>query len=72
MHHHWMCHYEYASYTLPNIFSLASVMNDTEFHFSDNIRRILRRCAYTLNFCLVENDTIPANLSGRAGKNIIF
>ncbi|CAF0756667.1 unnamed protein product [Adineta steineri] len=68
VHHHWMCHFEYASYSLPDILNLVSDMNDTSFQFSDNIRRILRRCIHTLNFCLIENDKIPPNLSGRAGK----
>ncbi len=68
VHHHWMCHFEYTSYTLPNIFSFVSDINDTELHFSDNIHRILRRCIFTLNFCLIEHDKIPPNLNARAGK----
>ncbi|CAF4047095.1 unnamed protein product [Rotaria sp. Silwood2] len=67
VHHHWMCHYEYAAYALPDIVKFASSMNDTEFRFSDNIRRILRRCIYTLDFCLIENEKIPPNLNARAG-----
>jgi hypothetical protein len=68
VHHHWMCHFEYTAYTLPDIIKLVSDMNDTEFHFSENIRRILRRCIFTLNFCLIENNKIPPNLNARAGK----
>jgi len=68
VHHHWMCHFEYTSYTLPDILKLASDMNDTEFHFSDHIRHMLRRCVYTLDFCLIEKDKIPPNLNARAGK----
>ncbi|CAF0810303.1 unnamed protein product [Rotaria sordida] len=67
VHHHWMCHYEYASYALPDIVKFVSSMNDTEFRFSDNIRRILRRCIYTLDCCLIENEKIPPNLNARAG-----
>lgn len=66
-----MCHYEYASYALPDIAKFASDINDTEFRFSDNIRRMIRRCIYTLNFCLIENEKIPANLNARAGKIMI-
>jgi hypothetical protein len=63
-----MCHFEYTSYTLPNIASFVSDMNDTELHFSENIHRILRRAIFTLNFCLIEHDKIPPNLNARAGK----
>ena len=62
-----MCHFEYSSYSLPDILKLISDLNDTEFRFSDNIHQIMRRCVYTLNFCLIENDKIPPNLNGRAG-----
>ncbi len=68
VHHHWMCHFEYTSYTLPDILKFASDMNDTEFHFSDHIRHMLRRCVYTLDFCLIEKNKIPPNLNARAGK----
>ncbi|CAF3345767.1 unnamed protein product [Rotaria socialis] len=71
VHHHWMCHYEYASYALPDIVKFASEMNDTEFRFSNNIRRIIRRCIFTLNFCLIENEKIPANLNARAGNCVL-
>ncbi|UJR28229.1 hypothetical protein I4U23_009479 [Adineta vaga] len=70
VHHHWMCHFEYTSYSLPDILNFASDMNDTGLRFSDNIRRILRRCVHTLDFCLIENDKIPPNLNARAGKCI--
>lgn len=67
-HHHWMCHFEYASYALPDVMKFATDLNDTEFRFSPNIRRMLRRSAYTLDFCLVDIDKIPPNLNARAGK----
>ena len=63
-----MCHFEYTSYTLPDIISLTLEMNDTPFHFSENIRYILRRCIFVLNFCLIESDKIPPNLNARAGN----
>lgn len=68
VHHHWMCHFEYTSYTLPDIISLTLDLNDTPFRFSEHIRYILRRCIFALNFCLIENDKIPPNLNARAGK----
>ena len=63
-----MCHFEYASYTLPDILSLTSDMNDTQFHFSKHIRHVLRRCVFVLNFCQIEKEKIPPNLNARAGK----
>lgn len=65
-----MCHFEYTTYTLPDILQFASDMSDTEFQFSDNIRRILRRSVFALSFCLIENDKIPPNLNARAGNLI--
>lgn len=67
-----MCHFEYTAYTLPDILKFASDMSDTEFRFSDNIRRILRKSVFALNFCLIENDKIPPNLNARAGKSMKF
>lgn len=67
-----MCHFEYTAYTLPDIIKIISDMSDTKFHFSDNIRRIIRRSVFALNFCLIENDKIPPNLNARAGKQNIF
>jgi hypothetical protein len=63
-----MCHFEYTAYTLPDIIKFVLDMNDTEFHFSENIRRILRRCVFAVNFCLIEKDKIPPNLNARAGN----
>ncbi|CAF1546936.1 unnamed protein product, partial [Didymodactylos carnosus] len=68
VHHHWMSHFDYASYSLPDIIKIGSVFNDTEFHFSDNVRRIIRRSAYAVNFCLVDAEKIPPNVAARAGK----
>ncbi|CAF1304398.1 unnamed protein product [Adineta ricciae] len=70
VHHHWMCHFEYTSYSLPDVLNFASDLNDTGLHFPDNIRRLLRRCVHTLDFCLIENNTIPPNLGARAGKTV--
>ena len=67
-----MCHFEYTSYSLPDALNFASDLNDTGLHFPDNIRRLLRRCVHTLNFCLIENNTIPPNLGARAGKVTIL
>ena len=69
VHHHWMCHFSYASYTLPDILTLVSDVNDTEFRFSEHIRYILRRAVFVLNFCLIEIDKIPPNLNARAGRS---
>jgi hypothetical protein len=68
VHHHWMCHFEYTAYTLPDIISLTLDMNDTSFHFPVHIRHMLRRSIFVLNFCLIENEKIPPNLNARAGK----
>ena len=62
-----MCHFEYATYTIPDILNLIFDLNDTQFHFPDHLRRLLRRCVFVLNFCLIENDKIPPNLNARAG-----
>lgn len=64
-----MCHFEYTTYTLPDIIKFVSDLSDTNLHFSENIRRIMRRTIVALNFCLIENDKIPPNLNARAGKN---
>ena len=62
-----MCHFEYATYTIPDVLNLIFDLNDTRFHFPDHLRRLLRRCVFVLNFCLIENDKIPPNLNARAG-----
>ena len=71
VHHHWMHHMAYASYSMPAAFGIFDLLRDTSFRLDRNVHERLKTYVYANTFA-ANKYTIPPNLNGRAGTPLKF